>query len=105
MTFKTLADPMFKQFWKDEVQEIEDPYEKGFVDGMQKQMQSSVDKFFEKAKTVAKQIDNGTYSKELSDEEIMEIYDRDELYTIMDGQMYLKPIEFARELLKKASEK
>ena len=44
-------------------------------------------------------------SKELSDEEIMEIYDRDELYTIMDGQMYLKPIEFAKELLKKASER
>ena len=42
---------------------------------------------------------------ELTDEEIMEIYDRKELYNIDEGQMYLKPIEFAKELLKKASEK
>ena len=42
---------------------------------------------------------------ELTDEEIMEIYDREELYNIDEGQMYLKPIEFAKELLKKASEK
>ena len=45
------------------------------------------------------------YHRELSDEEIMEIYDREELYNIDEGQMYLKPIEFAKELLKKASEK
>jgi hypothetical protein len=43
--------------------------------------------------------------RELTDEEIMEIYDRVELYNIDEGQMYLKPIEFAKELLKKASEK
>ena len=43
--------------------------------------------------------------RELTDEEIMEIYDRDELYNIDEGQMYIKPIEFAKELLKKASEK
>lgn len=43
--------------------------------------------------------------RELTDEEIMEIYDREELYNIDEGQMYLKPIEFAKELLKKASEK
>ena len=43
--------------------------------------------------------------RELSNEEIMEIYDREELYNIDEGQMYLKPIEFAKELLKKASEK
>jgi hypothetical protein len=43
--------------------------------------------------------------RELSDEEIMEIYDRVELYNIDEGQMYLKPIEFAKELLKKAREK
>ena len=41
--------------------------------------------------------------RELTDEEIMEIYDREELYNIDEGQMYLKPIEFAKELLKKAS--
>jgi hypothetical protein len=43
--------------------------------------------------------------RELTDAEIMEIYDRVELYNIDEGQMYLKPIEFAKELLKKASEK
>jgi hypothetical protein len=43
--------------------------------------------------------------RELTDEEIMEIYDRVELYNIDEGQMYLKPIEFAKELLKKASER
>jgi len=43
--------------------------------------------------------------RELTDEEIMEIYDRVELYNIDEGQMYLKPIEFAKELLKKAREK
>jgi hypothetical protein len=43
--------------------------------------------------------------RELTDEEIMEIYDRVELYNIDEEQMYLKPIEFAKELLKKASEK
>ena len=43
--------------------------------------------------------------RELTNEEIMEIYDREELYNIDEGQMYLKPIEFAKELLKKASEK
>ena len=42
---------------------------------------------------------------ELTDEEIMEIYDRKELYNIDEGQMYLKPIEFARAILKKASDK
>jgi len=42
---------------------------------------------------------------ELTDEEIMEIYDRKELYNIDEGQMYLKPIEFARAILRKASEK
>jgi len=41
--------------------------------------------------------------RELTDAEIMEIYDRVELYNIDEGQMYLKPIEFAKELLKKAS--
>jgi hypothetical protein len=43
--------------------------------------------------------------RELTDAEIMEIYDRVELYNIDEGQMYLKPIEFAKELLKKANEK
>jgi hypothetical protein len=43
--------------------------------------------------------------RELTEDEIMEIYDRVELYNIDEGQMYLKPIEFAKELLKKASEK
>jgi len=88
-------------------------YERGFIDGMQKQMQSSVDKFINGcvcgeplAPNTVHRKDNPCYVKEaLSDEEIMEIYDRDELYTIMDGQMYLKPIEFAKELLKKASER
>ena len=46
-----------------------------------------------------------THPAELTDEEIMEIYDKEELYKIDEGQMYLKPIEFAKELLKKASEK
>ena len=40
--------------------------------------------------------------RELTDEEIMEVYDREELYNIDEGQMYLNPIEFARELLAKA---
>ena len=43
--------------------------------------------------------------RELTDEEIMEIYDRVELYNIDEGQMYINPIEFAKALLKKASEK
>jgi hypothetical protein len=43
--------------------------------------------------------------RELTDEEIMEIYDREELYNIDEGQMYLKPIDFARAILKKAGEK
>ena len=43
--------------------------------------------------------------KELTDEEIMKLYDQDDLYNIDEGQMYLKPIEFARAILRKASEK
>ena len=43
--------------------------------------------------------------RELTDEEIMGIYDREELYNIDEGQMYIKPIEFAKALLKKAIEK
>ena len=43
--------------------------------------------------------------RELTDEEIMKIYDREELYNIDEGQMYIKPIEFARAILRKASEK
>ena len=47
----------------------------------------------------------GNTQRELTDEEIMKIYDREELYNIDEGQMYIKPIEFARAILKKASEK
>ena len=43
--------------------------------------------------------------RELTDEEIMEVYDRVELYNIDEGQMYIKPIEFAKALLKKARAK
>ena len=42
--------------------------------------------------------------KELTDEEIMKLYDQDDLYNIDEGQMYLKPIEFARAILRKARE-
>ena len=40
-----------------------DPYEKGFIDGLQKQMQSSVDRLV-----------NQSIQKPLSDEEIQRIY-------------------------------
>ena len=43
--------------------------------------------------------------KKLTDEEIMKLYDQDDLYNIDEGQMYLKPIEFARAILRKAQEK
>ena len=43
--------------------------------------------------------------KDLTDEEIMKLYDQDDLYNIDEGQMYLKPIEFARAILRKAQEK
>ena len=43
--------------------------------------------------------------KELTDDEIMKLYDQDDLYNIDEGQMYLKPIEFARAILRKAQEK
>ena len=43
--------------------------------------------------------------RELTDEEIMKLYDQDDLYNIDEGQMYLKPIEFARAILRKAQEK
>ena len=75
--------------------ENNEAYEKGFIDGMNKQIQSRVQQM----------VDGYAKLRELTDEEIMEIYDRDELYNIDEGQMYIKPIEFAKELLKKASEK
>ena len=43
--------------------------------------------------------------KKLTDDEIMKLYDQDDLYNIDEGQMYLKPIEFARAILRKAQEK
>ena len=43
--------------------------------------------------------------RELTDEEIIKLYDQDDLYNIYEGQMYLKPIEFARAILRKAQEK
>ena len=42
--------------------------------------------------------------KELTDDEIMKLYDQDDLYNIDEGQMYLKPIEYARAILRKARE-
>ena len=42
--------------------------------------------------------------RELTDEEIMKLYDQDDLYNIDEGQMYLKPIEFARAILRKVQE-
>ena len=48
---------------------------------------------------------NLTPQLELTDEEIMKLYDQDDLYNIYEGQMYLKPIEFARAILRKAQEK
>ena len=48
---------------------------------------------------------NLTPQLELTDEEIMKLYDQDDLYNIDEGQMYLKPIEFARAILRKAQEK
>ena len=70
------------------------------------QTQEQVESFLKNTGTAGKVLLVYTHPmRELTDEEIMEIYDREELYNIDEGQMYLKPIEFAKELLKKASEK
>jgi hypothetical protein len=108
MSVTTLADPMFKQFWKEseEHDDVRCLHEDGAT-------LHSVVRHDRPTAELNEATPNGCLSqenemnafKELSDEEIMEIYDRDELYTIMDGQMYLKPVEFARALFKKASEK
>ena len=74
-----------------EMIEPTDPYERGFIDGMAKQRDSAVQRF----------VEGGTPDSELTDEEIIKVYED------MLGVASAKgsAIDFARAILKKASEK
>jgi hypothetical protein len=66
-----------------------DPYEKGFIDGMAKQRDSRVQQM----------VEGYAQMRELTDEEILEF--RDKVPYTLGSDL----IEFARAILKKASEK
>ena len=71
--------------------ENNEAYEKGFIDGMAKQRDSAVQRF----------VEGGTPDSELTDEEIIKVYED------MLGVASAKgsAIDFAREVLRKAQEK
>jgi hypothetical protein len=85
-------------------------YEKGFIDGMQKQMQSSVDRFINGcacgeplALNTVHRKDNPCYVKEeLTDEEILEVWRENDRVYPMDRSRLL---DRTRACIRKAQEK